>query len=103
MRLSLRASSIGAAILVALWFVYISVGWAVAPGACGEPSFHVASGALLLAAVVVLVVTGVGSRSDVDERESDGLRAFVRLFWLRLAGLFVAGMALAWILAAVWC
>lgn len=101
--LSLRAASIAAAALIGFWFVYISVGWAVAPGVCAEYTFHVASGGMLLAAIVVLVLAGLKSRPQVGEGGSDQLHAFVRLFWLRLAGLFVAGMALAWILATVWC
>lgn len=99
--MSPRTLSLTAGGLVLLWFLYIAVGWAVAPETCQAASFHIASGVLVVGAITVLVLMGTSVRSRTDEPQS--VSRFIQLLWLRLAALFIAGMTLAWVLAAVWC
>lgn len=99
---SLRGLSIAASSVVAVWFLYVALGWAIAPEVCATPGFHIVSGLILGGAATVMVMVGARSRGYHGDAGA-GIERFVRLFWLRLGVLFMVAVALAWLLAAIWC
>ena len=90
---------------VALWAMYIGVGWAVAPAWCESPIlFHGAS------AVVVAVAAGSLSlgraalrRIADDSNDRQSASGFTVYLGVILGVLFLAGTVLAWVVAGVWC
>jgi multisubunit Na+/H+ antiporter MnhB subunit len=99
---SLRVLSVAASSVIALWFLYVAVGWAIAPGVCTTPGFHIVSGFVLVGAATTMFMLGTRSHTNQDGGGAR-IERFMRLFWLRLGVLFVVAVGLAWLLAALWC
>lgn len=99
---SRRAGAVVASVPLALWLLYVGVGWNVAPRLCASPGWlnGVSATVLLSSALAVVAAARLLDKADEAPQETTALGHQLAA---GLGALFTCGVALAWVLAALWC